>query len=91
MAASAILLASGQMPDGRRYDGPQQFKKLLVEDVDQFGEALVEKLATYALRRAMTVDDRDQIKAIAAACKKHDYRLKDIIEQLVLSELFQKR
>lgn len=80
--------ASGQMPDGRRYNGPQQFKKLLVEDLDQFGEALVEKLATYALRRAMTVDDRDQIWAIAAACRHHDYRLKDIIERLVLSELF---
>lgn len=83
--------ASGQMPDGRRYNGPQQFKKLLVEDLDQFGEALVEKLATYALRRAMTVDDRDEIRAIAAASKKHDYRLRNIIEQFVLSELFLKR
>ena len=43
------------------------------------------------LRRAMTVDDAAALKAIARECKKDDYRLKTVIEQFVVSELFQKR
>ncbi|WP_437200719.1 DUF1592 domain-containing protein [Planctomicrobium sp. SH664] len=83
--------ASGQMPDGRKYDGPRQFKTLLTEDLDQFGVVLVEKLATYALRRPMTIDDRDRIQQIAAACQQDGYRLRDLIEQFVLSDLFLER
>ena len=79
------------MADGRSYDGPEAFKKLLVQDLDKFGEAFVEQLATFALRRAMTVDDAAAIKAIAAASKADDYRLKVVIENFVLSPLFQKR
>ena len=43
------------------------------------------------LRRVMTIDDAEQIKAIAAASKKDGYKLRTVIENLVLSELFQKR
>ena len=55
------------MPDGRKFSGPEEFKTLLVEDQDRFAEAFVEQLATYALRRVMTMDDAEQIRAIAAA------------------------
>ena len=83
--------ASGQLPDGRSFSGPVTFKKLLLDDVDFFAKALIEKLATYALRRAMTIDDRDDIHAIAESCKAEGYRLQDMVESLILSELFQKR
>ncbi|WP_419192954.1 DUF1592 domain-containing protein [Kolteria novifilia] len=83
--------ATGVLPDGRAFDGPDQFKRLLRDDLDLFGEAFVETLATYALRRAMTVDDREQIRAIAAQCENDDYRLKAVIENLVTSDLFRTR
>ena len=51
----------------------------------------VEQLATYALRRVMTIDDAVQIKAIAQASKPGGYQLRTVIEKLVTSELFQKR
>ena len=60
-------------------------------DTDRFAEAFVEQLATYALRRVMTVDDKAAIKAIAAQSKPDEYRLRSILENLVLSDLFQKR
>ena len=37
--------------------GPSDFKTLLAEDDDRLAEAVLEKLATYALMRVMTVDD----------------------------------
>ena len=83
--------ATGVLPDGRAYKGPDEFKQLLVQDLDKFAEAFVEQLATYALRRVMTIDDAAQIKAIAQASKKDDYKLRKVIENLVMSDLFQKR
>ena len=49
------------------------------------------KLATYGLRRAVSFDDRAGLAAVAKAGKEKDYRLKDIVEAFVLSDLFRKR
>jgi len=82
---------SGKFPDGRTYQNADEFKKLLLADIDSFNHTFIEKLATYAVRRTMSFDDRDQLKAIAAASKAADYRVKDILTALVTSDLFQKR
>ena len=58
---------------------------------DEFAEAFVEQLATFALRRVMTIDDRSQIKAIAEKSKKTDYKLRALLENFILSDLFRKR
>ncbi|TWT29916.1 DUF1592 domain-containing protein [Blastopirellula retiformator] len=82
---------SGVLPDGRSFTTPQEFKKLLLADIDSFNQTFVKKLATYSLRRAMTVDDRADLEAIASKSKDADYRVRDLVEALVLSDLFQKR
>ena len=86
-----VVNASGSLPDGRRYNGSDDFKKLLVQDIDRFAEAFVEQLATYSLRRVMTIDESAQIKSIAKASSQNDYKLRSVIENLVLSDLFRKR
>ncbi|HEX7901576.1 MAG TPA: DUF1588 domain-containing protein, partial [Planctomycetota bacterium] len=83
--------ASGELPDGRTFKDAAEFKKLLLADVDKFTAAFVEKLATYALRRGMNVDDREALAALARQGKAADYRLSSIVEALALSDLFQKR
>ena len=83
--------ASGRLPDGRTYQGSDEFKHLLAQDLDRFAEAFVEQLATYSLRRVMTIDDAAQIKAITQASKRDDYKLRTVIENLVLSDLFRKK
>jgi mono/diheme cytochrome c family protein len=82
---------TGKFPDGRTYKNAEEFKKLLLADLDHFNHTFVEKLATYALRRAMSFDDRDDLQAVAAASKAADYRVKDIVVALVTSDLFQQR
>jgi hypothetical protein len=82
---------SGQLPDGRSYQTPEELKKLLVQDIDKFNAAFVEKLATYGLRRTMSFSDREALTAIARTSREKDYCLHDIIEAFVLSDLFQKR
>lgn len=83
--------AAGRLPDGRPFSGPEEFKQVLAADIDRFAGALVEQLATFALRRVMTMDDADEIRAIAAASGKSDYRLREVVEALVTSELFARR
>src|SRR5581483_2441172 len=79
---------TGKFPDGRSYTTPEEFKQLLLADLDTFNTAFVEKLATYGLRRTMSFDDRRDLTAIAKAAKAKDYRLRDVIEALVTSDLF---
>jgi mono/diheme cytochrome c family protein len=83
--------ASGTLPDGRKFADGAELRRLLVADTDRFAAAFVEKLATYALRRAMTIDDRHALATLAAQSKKADHRLRDIVEALVMSDLFQQR
>ena len=82
---------AGKLPDGRAYANADDFKKLLLSSLDAFNGAFVEKLATYGLRRSMSFSDREELAAIAKAGKAKDYRLRDIMEAFVCSELFQKR
>jgi mono/diheme cytochrome c family protein len=83
--------ASGELPDGRKFADAAEFKKLLLADLDKFNAAFIEKLATYALRRGMAVDDRAALGELARRSKAADYRLGAIVEALALSELFQKQ
>ena len=72
---------------------PKAVKALRIEGEtpEAIAEAFVEQLATFALRRVMTIDDADEIRAIAMGAKKDDYRLRNLMEALVLSDLFSKR
>ena len=83
--------ASGELIDGRKFTDAAELKKLLLADLDKFNAAFAEKLAIYALRRAMTIDDRPALASLARQGKAADYHLAPIIEALVLSDLFQKR
>ncbi|MCY2981262.1 MAG: DUF1592 domain-containing protein [Planctomycetota bacterium] len=91
IGANPIVTAAGLLPDGRAYETANEFKKLLLADLDAFNHTFIEKLSTYALRRSLSFDDRDDLNAIAAASKANDYRVTDIVTALVTSDLFQKR
>ncbi len=91
VGANPKVTAAGKLPDGRAYQTAEDFKKLLLADIDAFHQTFIEKLATYALRRTMSFDDRAELKAIAAVSKAKDYRVTDIVTALVTSDLFQKR
>ena len=89
--ANPPVNASGTLTDGRQFRDADEFKKLLTQDLDQFAEAFVEQLATFALRRVMTIDDAAKLKAITQSSQSDGYKLRTVIEKLVMSDLFQKR
>ncbi|MEE2948412.1 MAG: DUF1592 domain-containing protein [Verrucomicrobiota bacterium] len=82
--------ASGTLPDGRTFENTAEFKKLLAGD-NRITEAFLEQLATYALRRVMTIDDLDQFHSLVDSIKAGDHRLQSLIRRFTLSRLFKKR
>ncbi|MGV2334870.1 MAG UNVERIFIED_CONTAM: DUF1585 domain-containing protein [Planctomycetaceae bacterium] len=86
-----LVDASGEMPDGRSFSNAVQFRKLLLEDRGQIARAFIEHLCTYALRRVLTVDDQEDLKRIETEAGKSDYRVRDIICAVALSDLLRKR
>ncbi|MEM7478310.1 MAG: DUF1585 domain-containing protein [Planctomycetota bacterium] len=79
------------MPDGRKFADSAHFKRLLLEDRNKVARAFIEHVCTYALRRVLTVDDREDIELIEEEAKKNQYRLKNIVRAVALSDLIRKR
>ncbi len=86
-----LINPAGTMPDGRAFKDASEFKQRLLEDRDKLALAFIEHLSTYALRRALAFDDQDDLKAIATEAKKNQYRIKDIVRAVAMSELVRKR
>ena len=86
-----LINPSGEMPDGRSFQTPTDFKRLLIEDRAKFMRAFIEHLCTYGLRRVLTVDDEEDLKAIEAEVKKTQAGVKDIVRAVALSDLMRKR
>ena len=68
-----------------------EFKQRLLEDREKLARAFIEHLCTYGLRRVLSFDDQDDLNAIATEAKKTDYRVKDIVRAVAMSELMRKR
>lgn len=82
--------ASGEL-SGRLFKNSTQFKQLLLEDREKFAQAFIEHLCTYALRRVLTIDDQEDIQAIFEEAKKDEFRIRDIVKAVALSELLKKK
>jgi hypothetical protein len=83
--------ATGALPDGRKFNGPEELEAVLREDRDAFTRALTEKLLTYALGRGLERYDRRTIKAIARRVADGDYRFSVLVMEIAQSLPFQMR
>ncbi len=83
--------ASGVLPDGRAFTDAAEFKKLLAQDEVRLAEAFVKQLATYALRRVVTVDDTQPLQAVVTSAEDSGYGVRSLARALVMSEIFRKR
>jgi hypothetical protein len=80
--------ASGVLADGRKFNGPDEFKQLLLAEPDRFAKALTEKLATFGTGRDMGFSDRPAIAAIVQANGQGKRGFRDLLHELIQSELF---
>ena len=83
--------ATGTLPDGRSFNGPEELRKILASDRDAFARALTSKLLTYALGRGLERYDAKTVKQIAAKLPAQDYRFSALVLEIVNSLPFQSR
>ena len=81
--------AMDELPDGTKIDGVGALKTYLLEKRSgQFGRAITSKLLAYALGRSLTFADDKEVNRLAEGFRQDSYRLRPLIEAIVVSETF---
>jgi hypothetical protein len=83
--------ASGQLADGRRFDGFRQFRDLLASQQRQLARTFVVKLLTFATGREMGFSDRPEIERLVTQAAENQYRTADLLHAVIASEIFQSK
>ncbi|MFN3167758.1 MAG: DUF1592 domain-containing protein [Phycisphaeraceae bacterium] len=82
--------ATGELPGGVRFDGPVELKQVMLTKGDLFVQNLSEKMLTYATGRGTEPFDRPTIQKITQSVEDDQYRMRSLIEAVVLSDAFRK-
>jgi hypothetical protein len=78
----------GEMPDGTRFDGASELKKLLLERKTPFLRHFTSKLLGYALGRGLTLSDSCTVDRIVSELEAAQYKSQALIRGIVLSVPF---
>ena len=89
--AGVKIDASGVLPDGSKFDGPQGLWQILLSHKDQFVDTFSERLMTYALGRGVEEYDQPAIRKVTRAAARDGARWSSIILGIVQSTPFQMR
>ena len=83
------VLPQATLPGGSAVTGIADLKKHLTQNKkEQFAEAFVSKIFTYALGRRLELVDKKVIKELTSKFIASDYRIKELIHIVVASEPF---
>ncbi len=86
--AGQPLDTSAELPDGTKFNGPMELKKVLMERKDLMMHRVASKMLGYALGRGLTLNDSCTVDEIMAELKKNDYKAQTLVRQIVLSMPF---
>ncbi|MBX2850678.1 MAG: DUF1592 domain-containing protein [Phycisphaeraceae bacterium] len=82
--------ASGELPGGVAFNGPIELKAAMLQRQGEFVENLAKKMLTYAVGRGTEPFDRPTTKKIVQSVEDDGYRMRSLIEAIVLSDAFTK-
>ncbi len=83
--------AQGELPDGTKFDGPEELKQVLLAKKNEFVHHLTTKLLGYALGRGLTVEDQCTVDEIVNKVQAGEYRSQVLIAEIVCSVPFRYR
>ncbi len=83
--------ATGTLPDGRRFNGPEELRAILKADHQAFELCLTAKLLTYALGRGLERYDKRTVSGIVSRLPGREYRFSGLVLEIVNSLPFQSR
>ena len=83
--------ATGELPSGQTFDGPQELRRLLLQRQDDFRRCLSEKMLTFALGRGLEYYDACAVERIVNRLQADDDRFAIVVEEIVKSPAFRQR
>ena len=89
--AGAPIDASGVFPDGTRFQGAAELRKILLSHPEQIVHNVTEKLLTYAIGRGVEYTDAPAVRKILREAAPGNYRWSSLILGIVKSAPFQMR
>ena len=81
--------ASGELPDGSKFNGPAELRQLLMKHSDEFLTTMSEKLLTYALGRGLEASDAPAVRRVKREAARENLRFGALIQGIVTSTPFQ--
>jgi Protein of unknown function (DUF1592)/Protein of unknown function (DUF1588)/Protein of unknown function (DUF1585)/Protein of unknown function (DUF1587)/Protein of unknown function (DUF1595)/Planctomycete cytochrome C len=83
--------SQGQLPDGRKFNNVQGFKRLMLQDEPQIARNLARHLVVYATGAPIRFSDRAAIEQIIEQTKAGEYGVRSLVQTIVDSDLFQNK
>jgi hypothetical protein len=80
--------ASGELPDGRKFQNVADLKRLLCGDEEELARNLAQQLSIYATGAPIQFSDRPQITRMLAHTRGEGYGVRSLIQEIVQSDLF---
>ncbi|MFT5467881.1 MAG: hypothetical protein ACI8UO_002989, partial [Verrucomicrobiales bacterium] len=80
--------ASGELADGRKFEGFLQFRDLIAEDEDTLARNLVTKFLTFSTGRDMGFSDRAEIERILDTTRPGGHGVRDLLLLVTESPIF---
>jgi hypothetical protein len=74
-----VIDASGELPNGRRFNGVAELQQLVLEKEEKFLDCLSEKLLVYALGRGLEYADQATVTQLRQSLQQNDYHLRGLI------------
>jgi hypothetical protein len=82
---------TGETPDGKKFEGVAELRKLLAANPEQLAQGVVRHLVTYATGAPATMIDQKAIDAIVQSAKPDDHGLRSLLHALIQSDLFRSK
>jgi mono/diheme cytochrome c family protein len=83
--------ASGELPDGRKLDGPASLRDVLLEDFGRVRRSMAERLLIFALGRGLEPYDTCAVNEVVAAAETNGDTFESMVRAVVKSAPFQQR
>ena len=81
-------IVKGKLPALGEYKDFFEQKKMILKNKDNFARAFIENLASYAFAREVGFSDAALIDRLLSKAKSNNYKLRDLICEIVLSNEF---
>jgi hypothetical protein len=91
LGSGPSVQAGDELAGGRKFDDVDGFKKIILENPDQFARGLTEKLMVYSTGHKLEFADRDTADQILADIRAKGYGLRTLIHAIVQSPTFRSK